>query len=390
MKGGMARRGRLGRGIVGRGFGALLMLLALAPSGEAANRIKDISSVQGVRDNQLIGYGLVIGLQGTGDTLRNSPFTEQAMQSMLDRLGISTRGVPLRSRNVAAVAVTANLPSFAGVGGRIDVNVASMGDATSLKGGTLLITPLNSADGQTYAVAQGQLAVTGYTAAGEAESVTQGVPTAARIPNGALVEKPAPGELAELPHYVLELSNPDFATAARVADVINARFGTVATDNGKIGGPVRPTAMARDQRSVVVQRPPRISAARFLAMVGDLAVETDAPARVVVDQRSGTVVIGRNVKISTVAVTQGNLTVRVTETPQVSQPAPFSYGETVVVPNTEVQVEQDGGYLSVVRGPDLDTLVQGLNRMGMRPTDIISVLQAIKTAGALQAELVIQ
>ena len=388
MKGGMARRGRLGRGIVGRGFGALLMLLALAPSGEAANRIKDISSVQGVRDNQLIGYGLVIGLQGTGDTLRNSPFTEQAMQSMLDRLGISTRGVPLRSRNVAAV--TANLPSFAGVGGRIDVNVASMGDATSLKGGTLLITPLNSADGQTYAVAQGQLAVTGYTAAGEAESVTQGVPTAARIPNGALVEKPAPGELAELPHYVLELSNPDFATAARVADVINARFGTVATDNGKIGGPVRPTAMARDQRSVVVQRPPRISAARFLAMVGDLAVETDAPARVVVDQRSGTVVIGRNVKISTVAVTQGNLTVRVTETPQVSQPAPFSYGETVVVPNTEVQVEQDGGYLSVVRGPDLDTLVQGLNRMGMRPTDIISVLQAIKTAGALQAELVIQ
>jgi flagellar P-ring protein precursor FlgI len=390
MKGGMARRGLLGRGIVGRGFGALLMLLALAPSGEAANRIKDISSVQGVRDNQLIGYGLVIGLQGTGDTLRNSPFTEQAMQSMLDRLGISTRGVPLRSRNVAAVAVTANLPSFAGVGGRIDVNVASMGDATSLKGGTLLITPLNSADGQTYAVAQGQLAVTGYTAAGEAESVTQGVPTAARIPNGALVEKPAPGELAELPHYVLELSNPDFATAARVADVINARFGTIATDNGKIGGPVRPTAMARDQRSVVVQRPPRISAARFLAMVGDLAVETDAPARVVVDQRSGTVVIGRNVKISTVAVTQGNLTVRVTETPQVSQPAPFSYGETVVVPNTEVQVEQDGGYLSVVRGPDLDTLVQGLNRMGMRPTDIISVLQAIKTAGALQAELVIQ
>jgi flagellar P-ring protein precursor FlgI len=390
MKGGMARRGLPGRGIVRRGFGALLMLLALAPSGEAANRIKDISSVQGVRDNQLIGYGLVIGLQGTGDTLRNSPFTEQAMQSMLDRLGISTRGVPLRSRNVAAVAVTANLPSFAGVGGRIDVNVASMGDATSLKGGTLLITPLNSADGQTYAVAQGQLAVTGYTAAGEAESVTQGVPTAARIPNGALVEKPAPGELAELPHYVLELSNPDFATAARVADVINARFGTVATDNGKIGGAVRPTAMARDQRSVVVQRPPRISAARFLAMVGDLAVETDAPARVVVDQRSGTVVIGRNVKISTVAVTQGNLTVRVTETPQVSQPAPFSYGETVVVPNTEVQVEQDGGYLSVVRGPDLDTLVQGLNRMGMRPTDIISVLQAIKTAGALQAELVIQ
>lgn len=382
---GWTRRLRCGRGLC-----ALLLLLAFAPAAGAATRIKDITSVQGVRDNQLIGYGLVIGLQGTGDTLRNSPFTEQAMQSMLDRLGISTRGVPLRSRNVAAVAVTANLPSFAGVGGRIDVNVASLGDATSLKGGTLLITPLNSADGQTYAVAQGQLAVTGYVAAGEAESVTQGVPTAARIPNGALVEKPAPGELAELPQFVLELNNPDFSTAARVADAINARFGNNVVDNGKIGGPVRPTALARDQRSIVVLRPPRISAARFLAMVGDLAVQTDAPARVVIDQRSGTVVIGRNVKISTVAVTQGNLTVRVTETPQVSQPAPFSYGETVVVPNTEVQVQQDGGYLSVVRGPDLDTLVQGLNRMGMRPTDIISVLQAIKTAGALQAELVIQ
>lgn len=368
---------------------ALLILLAAA-SANAATRIKDISSIQGVRENQLLGYGLVIGLQGTGDTFRNSPFTEQAMQSMLDRMGISTRGVPLRARNVAAVAVTANLPPFAGVGVRIDVNVASMGDATSLKGGTLLITPLNGPDGLTYAVAQGQLAVTGYVASGEADSITEGVPTAARVPNGALVEKAAPGQLSELPSIVVELANPDFATAARVADAINARFGKNTLDYGKIGGPNRPVAMARDLRSVSVLRPPNISPARFLAILGDLPVETDTPARVVIDQRSGTVVIGRNVKISTVAVTQGALTVRVTETPEVSQPAPFSDGETVVVPRTDVQVQQEGGYLAVVQGPDLETLVQGLNRMGMRPTDIISVLQAIKTAGALQAELIIQ
>ncbi|WGD28593.1 flagellar basal body P-ring protein FlgI [Ancylobacter sp. WKF20] len=369
---------------------ATLLVLAGLASASAATRIKDVSSVQGVRENQLIGYGLVIGLQGTGDTLRNSPFTEQAMQSMLDRLGISTRGIPLRARNVAAVAVTADLPAFAGVGSRIDINVASMGDATSLRGGTLLLTPLTAADGQTYAVAQGQLAVTGFTAEGQAESITQGIPTAARIPNGALVEKPAPGVLNELTSFVLELNNPDFATAARVADVINARFGKMKFDYGKLGGPNKPLAQERDLRSVVVQRPPQMNPARFLAMIGDLPIEPDTPARVVVDQRSGTVVIGRNVKISTVAVTQGNLTVRVTETPEVSQPAPFSDGETVVVPRTDIGIEQDGGYLAVVRGPDLETLVQGLNRMGMRPTDIIAVLQAIKTSGALQADLVVQ
>ncbi len=361
---------------------ALALSFALAGLGGAgaATRIKDVSSVEGVRDNQLIGYGLVIGLQGTGDTLRNSPFTEQAMQSMLDRMGISARGVPLRARNVAAVAVTANLPAFAGIGARIDVNVASLGDATSLRGGTLLITPLASMDGETYAVAQGQLAVTGLTAAGAAESVTEGVPTGARIPNGALVERPAPGRLDTLDSFVLALDNPDFTTASRIADAINARFA-----EGK-----RPIAEERDLGTVVVRRPARLNAARFLGMVGELPIEPDTAARVVVDQRSGTVVIGRNVQISTVAVTQGNLTVRVTENPVVSQPAPFSEGETVVLPRTDVSVESSGGHLAVVSGTDLETLVQGLNRMGMRPTDIIAVLQAIKTAGALQADLVIQ
>ncbi|TCT07929.1 flagellar basal body P-ring protein FlgI [Aquabacter spiritensis] len=366
---------------------SLLALLVLACAGFAATpaaaltRIKDISTIQGVRDNQLIGYGLVMGLQGTGDTLRNSPFTEQALQSMLDRMGINIKGVPLRARNIAAVIVTANLPAFAGTGSRIDITVSSVGDATSLKGGTLLLTPLSGSDGQVYAVGQGQLAVSGFVVQGQAESLTQGVPTSGRIPNGALVERQIPGQLRDLPEIVVELDNPDFKTAARVVDAINAytraRFG-------------KTLARERDLRTITVQRPANLSTARFLADIGDLGVVPDTPARVVVDQRTGTVVIGQNVQVSTVAITQGNLTVTVTETPIVSQPAPFSDGETVVVPRTQVTAEETGGYLSIVRGPDLQTLVRGMNRMGMRPSDIISVLQAIKTAGALQAELVVQ
>lgn len=367
--------------MMGRLFLALaLALLSTLPAG-AMTRIKDMSTIQGVRDNQLIGYGLVMGLQGTGDTIRNSPFTEQALQSMLDRMGINIKGLPLRARNIAAVVVTANLPAFAGLGSRIDVTVSSVGDASSLKGGTLLITPLAGSDGQVYAVAQGQLAVSGFTVQGQAETLTQGVPTSGRIPNGALVERQIPGQLRDLPELVVELDNPDFKTAARITDAINAytraRFGKVL-------------ARERDLRTVVVQRPAQLSIARFLADIGDLRIQPDTPARVVVDQRTGTVVIGANVQISTVAVTQGNLTVAVTETPVVSQPAPFSDGATVVVPRTDITAEETGGYLSIVRGSDLQTLVRGLNRMGMRPSDIISVLQAIKTAGALQAELVVQ
>lgn len=364
---------------------ALLFVLAFLPlaaaPADAMTRIKDISSIQGVRDNQLIGYGLVMGLQGTGDTLRNSPFTEQALQSMLDRMGINIKGLPLRARNIAAVIVTANLPAFAGTGSRIDVTVSSVGDASSLMGGTLLMTPLSGSDGQVYAVAQGQLAVSGFTVQGQAERLTQGVPTSGRIPNGALVERQIPGQLRDLPELVIELDNPDFKTALRIVDAVNAytraRFG-------------KPLARDRDLRTVVVQRPQQVSVARFLADIGDLRVEPDTAAKVVVDQRTGTVVIGSNVQISTVAVTQGNLTVSVTETPVVSQPAPFSDGETVVVPRTEVTAQETGGYLSIVRGSDLQTLVRGLNRMGMRPSDIISVLQAIKSAGALQAELIVQ
>lgn len=357
-----------------------LLPLAAAPAG-AMTRIKDISSIQGVRDNQIIGYGLVMGLQGTGDTLRNSPFTEQALQSMLDRMGINIKGLPLRARNIAAVIVTANLPAFAGTGSRIDVTVSSVGDASSLMGGTLLMTPLSGSDGQVYAVAQGQLAVTGFNVQGQAERLTQGVPTSGRIPNGALVERQIPGQLRDLPELVIELDNPDFKTALRITDAVNAytraRFG-------------KPLARDRDLRTVVVQRPQQVSVARFLADIGDLRVQPDTPAKVVVDQRTGTVVIGSNVQISTVAVTQGNLTVSVTETPVVSQPNPFANGETVVVPRTDITAQETGGYLSIVQGSDLQTLVRGMNRMGMRPSDIISVLQAIKSAGALQAELIVQ
>lgn len=361
---------------------ALAALLALAgpAAAQATTRIKDISSIQGVRDNQLVGYGLIIGLQGTGDTLRNSPFTEQAMQSMLDRMGINVQGLSLRAKNVAAVAVTANLPAFAGIGTRIDVTIASLGDATSLRGGTLLVTPLNGADGVTYAVAQGQI-VSGIQITGQAETLSQGVPTAGRIANGALVERQIPGQLSELPEILIDLTNPDFRTAALMADVINAytqaRYG-------------KRLARERDLRTVAVQRPPHSGTARFIAEIGELRITPDTPAKVVVDQRTGTVVIGRNVQVSTFAVTQGNLTVQVTETPEVSQPEPFSYGETVVVPRTNIQADESGGPIGIVRGTNLQQLVNGLNRFGLKPSDIISILQAVKTSGALQAELVFQ
>ena len=364
------------------------LLLAALPAGLAASlpagagtRIKDIATLKGVRDNQLFGYGLVTGLQGTGDTLRNAQFTEQSLQSLLDRLGINVRDARLRTRNIAAVMVTADLPPYTGTGSRIDVTVTSMGDATSLRGGTLLMTPLTGGDGLVYAAAQGPLAVSGFSVQGAAEQLTQGVPTAGRIPNGALIEREVPGAFRDLPELVFELKNPDFKTATLVADAINA--WSMARFRRRIASP-------RDQRAVVVLRGREASQTRLVAEIGDLTIQPDIPAKVVVDQRTGTVVIGRNVQISTVAVTHGNLTVRVTETPEVSQPAPFSRGETTVVPRTEVAAREEQGKLAILGGSDLQTLVRGLNSVGLKPTDIIAILQAVKTAGALQAELVVQ
>ncbi|MDX7952985.1 flagellar basal body P-ring protein FlgI [Lichenihabitans sp. Uapishka_5] len=347
----------------------------------AAVRIKDIAALGGMRDNQLVGYGIVVGLLGTGDTMRNAPFTEQSMQSMLDKMGINVRGVSLRARNVAGVIVTANLPPLIDRGAAIDVTVSSLGDSTSLLGGTLIMTPLIGGDGQTHAVAQGPVSVSGNAQAGQAETYSQGVPSGGRIANGAIVELPAPNDFGRTGSLALDLRNPDFKTAVRVADAVNlfarTRFHTRV-------------AQEQDLRRIMVTCPPGISPTRFMAEIGDLTVEPDTPARVVIDERTGTVVIGQDVQISTVAVTHGSLTVRITETPIASQPAPLSGGKTVVLPTTNIEADESGGQLRIVGGTTLKSLVKGLNAIGLKPTGIIAILQAIKSAGALQADLVAQ
>ncbi|EAS51713.1 flagellar P-ring protein [Aurantimonas manganoxydans SI85-9A1] len=352
-----------------------------AASARGSVRIKDIVDIRGVRANQLVGYGLVIGLQGTGDSMRNSPFTEQSMQSMLDRMGVNIRSQNSRSKNVAAVTVTSELPAFIGTGSRIDVTVSSLGDATSLMGGTLMMTPLYGADGEIYAVAQGSLAVSGFASEGDSEKLTQGVPTTGRVPNGALVEREVPGGFNDDGKLAIELRNPDFRTSIRVVDVINdyarSRWG-------------QPVAREEDFRTVHLKRPSEVSSTRFIAEIGELRIAPDQPARVVIDERTGTVIIGKDVQISLVAVTHGNLTVRISEMPSVSQPAPLSDGQTVVTSETIIDAREDGGNFAFVGGADLETVVRGLNRIGLKPTGIIAILQAIKTAGALQAELVVQ
>jgi flagellar P-ring protein precursor FlgI len=359
----------------------LMLLVAAADPVLCAVRIKDVTYIRGIRENQLIGYGIVAGLKGTGDTLRSAPFTDQSLSSMMERLGVNIRGLGARTRNIAAVMVTGELPPFAVSGSRIDITVTSLGDASSLVGGTLLMTPLQAANGNVYAVAQGSVTVSGFEAKGQNEVVTHGVPTAARIAGGALVERPSPSP-SEVPKVLhLHLKNPDFSTAVAVVDAINAH--TQKT---------RKSRLAREEgpSSVAIDLPSRISLSRFIAEIGQLEITPDTPARIIVDERTGTIVINRNVKISRVAVTHGNLTVRVTETPQVSQPAPFSKGETVVTTETAVTAGQDKVNITTIEGTDLHTLISGLNRMGLKPPGIIAILQAIKSSGALQADLVVQ
>jgi flagellar P-ring protein precursor FlgI len=360
---------------------AVLLAVALALPAVAASRLKDITAVQGVRDNQLVGYGLVIGLNATGDSLRNSPFTEQSARSMLQKMGVGIPPGVIRARNMAAVVVTATLPPFIGTGARIDVTLSSLGDATSLAGGTLILTPLVAADGQAYAVAQGPVAVAGFKSEGNAESLTEGVPTSGRIANGALIEREFTAEFNSAEQLSLQVRNADFRTATLIADAINA-FSTK-----EFGAAI---AVERDLRTVLITRPKDISATRLMAELGDLEVEPDSPARIVIDEKSGTIVIGASVKVTAVAVTHGSLTVRVTEQPTVVQPEPLSDGETAVEDSTTIAAEQEDGQLMKLDGPDLQTLVAGLNRMGLKPTGIIAILQAIKTAGALQADLVVQ
>ncbi|MPZ39955.1 MAG: flagellar basal body P-ring protein FlgI [Rhizobiales bacterium] len=343
----------------------------------ATSRIKDLANVEGVRQNQLIGYGLVVGLNGTGDTLNNIPFTRQSLQAMLERLGVNIRGQQIRTGNVAAVMVTANLPAFGTQGTRIDVTVSALGDAKSLQGGTLLVTPLLGADGNVYAVGQGSVAISGFQAEGEAAKIVRGVPTVGRISNGAIIEREIEFALNRLGQIRLALRNPDFTTARRIASAINDFIGT-------------PTAEPIDPSTVQITIPQKFqgNVVALLTEIEQLQVDPDLAARVVIDERSGIIVMGRDVRVSTVAVAQGNLTVTISEAPQVSQPQPFSRGQTRVVPRTRIGVQEDGKRLAVVReGVSLQQLVDGLNALGIGPRDMISILQAIKAAGAIQADI---
>ncbi|TWB79734.1 flagellar basal body P-ring protein FlgI [Nitrospirillum amazonense] len=356
---------------------AVLVLGAAQPAG-AQSRLKDIVDVEGVRDNVLVGYGLVVGLNGTGDTINNAPFTQQSLYGMLERLGVNIRGTTLTTKNVAAVMVTATLPPFAAQGTRIDVQVGTLGDAKSLQGGILVGTPLLAPDGDVYAVAQGPVAISGFTAQGAAASVTRGVPTAGRIAAGALVERTVDFRMSDMQALHLALHNPDFTTAKRIADAINAAIG--------MG-----TAMAMDPSNVTVNVPAgrKADLVGFMRDIEQLKVAPDNPATVVIDEASGVIVMGENVRINTVAIAQGNLTIKITETPQVSQPGPLSNGTTTTVPRTNIQVDDgQGKKLAILpSGVSLQDLVQSLNALGVSPRDMISILQSIKAAGALQAEL---
>ncbi len=364
-------------------FARVLLLCCLLPGVASAGsiRIKDLVEFDGVRGNDLVGYGLVVGLAGTGDGMRNSPFTEDIMAGILERLGVNVQGEAFRPRNVAAVMVTATLPPFGRMGGRIDVTVSAIGDARSLLGGTLVMTPLNGADGQIYAVAQGAVVAGGISAEGEAMSVSQGVPTSGVIPQGARIEREVDFDFAALSRVRLALRNPDFTTAGRIETTVNAEFG-------------RPVAAMLDAGTVVVDiaatRMP--SPAHVLGRIEVLRLVPESRARVVVDHRSGTIVMGSDVRISRVAVAQGSLTLRVEETPRVVQPNPFGEGATIVVPDSDAEFAETErtGLAEVPEGATLSEVVAGLNALGVSPRDMIDILTAISAAGALHAEFIVR
>lgn len=360
-------------------FAALILSFTTSTSTDASSRIKDIVQFEGVRDNLLVGYGLVVGLGNTGDTLATGHFTKQSLQAMLNRLGVKPTDEGLDSKNVAAVMVTATLPAFSRLGGRIDVTVSALGDSKSLLGGTLLVTPLLGADGEVYAVSQGQLAVGGFASVGDAETIVKGVPTSGRIANGAIVERELGFDLSSLKSVKLTLRNPDFTTARRIAQAVNAFLGTTA-------------AASTDPSTVEVNVPRKYkqNVVNLLTDIEQLRIEPDQLARVIIDEQSGIIVMGENVRISTVAIAQGALTIRITEAAQVSQPGPFAEaGTTATVNRTNIEVGQgEDQRLTVVEdGVTLQELVNGLNALGIGPRDMISILQAVKTAGALQAEI---
>lgn len=355
------------------------VLLTMVVTGVQAERVKDLASISGVRDNQLIGYGLVVGLDGSGDQTGQAPFTAQSLRSMLNRLGVVIPpGQRLQLKNVAAVALHATLRPFAKPGQTLDVTVSTIGNAKSLRGGTLLVSPLKALDGRVYAMAQGNVVVGGFSAStGDGNSVTVNVPTVGRIPNGGIVERPAPSAFGEADRLVFNLNRPDFTTAKRVAEAINKTMGP-------------DTATPADGTSIVVKAPAQMGRrVTFVSLVENITVEPgEAAAKVIVNSRTGTVVIGQHVTVGTAAVSHGNLAVTITNTTEVSQPVPFASGRTVVVPNSKIRVEQEPSRaMMFTPGVTLDDIVRGINQVGAAPSDIVAILEALREAGALSAEL---
>jgi len=360
---------------------ALLALLMLLPTPARAERIKDLASIAGVRTNQLLGYGLVVGLNGTGDKSSSAPFTEQSLRSMLNQLGIVVPpGTQIKPKNVAAVTIHADLPAFAKPGQKIDITVSSIGDAKSLRGGTLLMSPLKGADGRVYAIAQGNLVVGGLSASGaDGSSITINIPSVGRIPNGATVERTVNSSFNQGNFLTLNLHEGDFTTAKRVVDSINEAVGPGM-------------ARALDATSIRVNTPAdagqRVS---FVSLIENLPVNPgEVAARVIVNSRTGTVVISNQVKVSPAAVSHGSLTVTISEQPEVSQPEAFSGGQTTVVPRTDVSVAEGGSRMFLFNpGVSLDEVVRAVNQVGAAPSDLVAILEALKQAGSLKAELVV-
>jgi flagellar P-ring protein FlgI len=365
-----------------RVFLVLVLVIAAASAAAAGKvRIKDLVEFDGVRGNDLVGFGLVVGLNGTGDGIRNAPFTEEIMSNILERLGVNVTGEQFRPKNVAAVFVTGTLPPFARAGGQIDVTVSAIGDAKSLLGGTLVLTPLNAADGQIYAVGQGTIIAGGVSAEGQGASVVQGVPTSGVIPAGARIEREIDMDFSKLESIRLALRNPDFTTAERVESAINTYYGRVVSrmlDAGTVILDVKATK--------------ELSPAHALGAIERIMVEPELRARVVVDQNSGTIVMGDEVRISRVAVSQGNLTIRIQEAPIAVQPNPFSQGDTIVVPRTTATLDQNpgNGLIEVDGGTSLSQVIAGLNALGVSSRDMIDILKSIKAAGALHAEFIVR
>jgi flagellar P-ring protein precursor FlgI len=355
----------------------LLVVIGLGWGSVAgAVRLKDIAEISGVRTNQLVGYGLVVGLDGSGDG-KKAGFTTQSMVAMLEKMGVTVDQKAIQVKNVAAVMVTAKLPPFAKRGNRIDVLVSSIGDADNLQGGTLMLTPLKGVDGNVYAVAQGPVNTGGFGAGGTASSVVKNFPTVGRVPSGAIIEQEVANDFSSRSTLMFSLHNPDFTTVMRVVDVINARFGEAF-------------ARAEDAGTIEIRVPDQYlgNTVPLLASLSELELEPDNNAKVVINERTGTVVMGEQVRISTIAVAHGNLSIIVRENVNVSQPLPFSDGQTVVSSDTRIQVQEDTNQLVVVpQGVNIGQVVNALNALGVTPRDLIAIFQAIKAAGALQADL---